>query len=307
LFLTQGFLENNTKQDGAFDYFNSLAGTGNRAWFGQFDHCRAWETQQKCGSAAGTGDNTRLAVGHAGFVDEVMRFLDEHLKGIAPEIADPKVEVQDSMGRWRAEEQWPPTDVQLLSTDLRPGTYTDNGTGSGSRPTAAQGVWTISAPLEHDAWIAGTPRLTVSVDAVPNANLAANVYDIDPNGKVTMISRGVQSLTGVGVRNVTLSLYGQDWPLAAGHRIGVLIGSADTDQFQYSGTATRQAVTVRNASITLPFLTYNRTEFLEGGPTGRLEQFLTGSTSVLAPGDIAAAESAFNLPAPLVDRVPAGV
>ncbi|MGH2684698.1 MAG: CocE/NonD family hydrolase, partial [Actinomycetota bacterium] len=50
LFLTQGFLETNTRSDGAFQYFNNLAGTENRAWFGQFDHCRAWETQNKCDS-----------------------------------------------------------------------------------------------------------------------------------------------------------------------------------------------------------------------------------------------------------------
>ena len=33
LFLTQGYLEDNTKQDGAYSYFNGMAGP-KHAWFG---------------------------------------------------------------------------------------------------------------------------------------------------------------------------------------------------------------------------------------------------------------------------------
>ena len=62
LLLTQGFLETNTRWDGASDYFNSLPGTQNRAWYGQFDHCRGWETQSAC---TGSGNNQNLAVGRA--------------------------------------------------------------------------------------------------------------------------------------------------------------------------------------------------------------------------------------------------
>jgi predicted acyl esterase len=303
VFLTQGFLETNTKSDGAFEYWNSLAGTENRAWFGQFDHCRAWETQAKCGSSGtNVGDTSRWAVGHPGFIDDVMTFLDEHLKGIAPEATEPKVEVQDTLGRWRYEESWPPADTEYFTTELRPGTYTDDGSGAGRRPNPSTGIWTVSQPLEHDAWIAGTPTVSVSVDAVPNANIAANVYDIDPSGKVTMISRGVQSLSGTGIRNDTLTLYGQDWPIPAGHRLAIRIGGADTDEFQYGGTATRTTVTVRNARLTLPFLTNNRTEFLEGTSTGKLEQYLAFANVTITPEQIAAAQATYELPGPLTER-----
>jgi hypothetical protein len=295
LFLTQGFLETNTKQDGTFEYFNSLSGDDNRAWYGQFDHCRAWELQSACNG----GDANRLAVGRTGFIDELMRFFDEHLKGISPDVTDPVIEVQDNLGRWRAESSWPPEDMKLYETELRPGTFTDSGSGHGQRPSEGQGVWSISSPLAHDAWFAGEPFLTVSVDAVPNANLAANVYDIAPDGRVTMISRGVQLLRGTGVRNFNLTLYGQDWRIQEGHRIGVLLSSANTDQFQYP-FVTRQPVTVRYATIRLPFLTNERLEFLEGGSTPRLESFLTGSTSVLSSEFISSAETAFDLPGPLV-------
>jgi predicted acyl esterase len=306
VFMTQGFLETNTKPDGAYEYWNTLAGPDNRAWFGQFDHCRAWETQAKCGtSGTSVGDTERLAVGHPGFIEDVMTFLDLHLKGIQPEVTEPKVEVQDTLGRWRYEESWPPADTEYLTTELRPGTYSDDGSGAGRRPSTTTGIWSVSQPLEHDAWMAGTPTVSVSVDAIPNVNFAANLYDIDPDGKVTMISRGVQSLTGTGVRNFTVTLYGQDWPIAAGHRIAVRIGGADTDEFQYGGTATRQTVTVRNARITLPFLTDNRTEFLEGASTGKLEQYLAFANVTMTPEQIAAAEADFGLPGPLVER-PAG-
>jgi predicted acyl esterase len=300
LFLTQGFLEANTKPDGAFDYFNRLAGDSNRAWFGQFDHCRAWESQDTCGSAGGTGKKgKRPAVGRPGFIEEVMRFLDLHLKGIEPPVSDPAIEVQDALGRWRAESAWPPADMSEWTTKLRTGQYDDDGSGSGIRPTAEQGIWTISHPLDHDLWLSGTPKLKVSVDGAPNANLAANVYDIAPDGSVTMISRGVQSLTGTGPRDFKVQLYGQDWPLTAGHRIGVLIGSGNTDQFQYAGTATRTAITVTRASIDIPFLTYDRTEFLPGTTTGRLKQFREDSTAELGQEDIEAAEHPFSLPGPL--------
>ena len=297
LFLTQGFLETNTKQDGTFQYWNSLAGDDNHAWFGQFDHCRAWEQQKAC---SGSGSDTRLAVGHPGFIDELMRFFDEHLKGVEPEAQDPTVSVQDISGRWRAEESWPPEDTSMFDTALRSGTYTDSGSGSGQAPSATQGIWTISQPLPHDAWLAGNPQVNVSVDTVPNANLAANVYDLAPDGKLLMISRGVQLLRGTGVRNFSIELYGQDFPIAAGHRIAVLVSGANTDQFQYPG-ATRQTVTVRSGSVSLPFLAINRIEFLESQPTPRLISYLGAGRTTLAQATIDGAQTEFSLPPKLIE------
>src|SRR6202000_476109 len=81
LFLAQGFLENNTKPDGAWDFFNGLAGP-KQAWFGMWDHIR--------GNDVGEGDN---AAPHPWF-DEVMRFYDRYLRGVQPAVADPKVSVE---------------------------------------------------------------------------------------------------------------------------------------------------------------------------------------------------------------------
>ncbi len=298
LFLTQGFLETNTLEDGAFQYWNGLAGGDNRAWFAQIDHCRAWETQKSCD---GGGTDERMVPGRGDFIAQLMRFFDEHLKGIEPAVDDPTVEVQDAQGRWRAESQWPPADVQRLTTELRPGTYADDGAGRGDRPTPSQGIWSVSEPLPHDVWLSGEPTLTVGVDAVPNANLAANVYDIAPDGSLLEISRGVSLLWGTGQRSLTLPMYGQDWPLAAGHRIGVLIGPANTDGFTH--VPTNADVTVRSARISLPFLTYDRTEFTPSdGTTPRLEAFRAANRSGFDEAFLTEAEVPFTLPAPLRAR-----
>jgi predicted acyl esterase len=299
LFLTQGFLERNTRPDGAFQYFNNLAGTENRAWFGQFDHCRGWETGQACGNAGG-GGGERLAFGKTDFLEQVMRFLDEHLKGIEPQVEDPTVEVQDILGRYRAEDAWPPADAHLWETELNTGTYADNGSGNGLQPTEGQGIWTISPPLPHEVWLAGEPVITAGVEALPNANFAANVYDIEPDGSARMISRGVSVLRGTGRRTVSYTMYGQDWPIPAGHRIGVLISPADTNEFTH--VPTRTTVTVLSAKIGLPFLTYDRTEFLADASTPRLEQYMSAGQTTLSPAKIASSEKAFNLPAPLATR-----
>jgi pimeloyl-ACP methyl ester carboxylesterase len=290
-FLTQGFLETNTKSDGAFEYWNNLAGSENRAWFGQFDHIRGWEST--------TGAEPRQHTGRSVFIEQVMRFLDEHLKGIEPPAEDPTVEVQDILGRWRAEEEWPPTDSKMYVTDLNTGTYTDNGSGNGLRPSESQGIWSVSQPLPHRVWLAGEPMITAGVEGVPESSIAANVYDVSPEGELTMISRGVSLLRGTGRRSVNYPMYGQDWPIPAGHRIAVLISPGDTNEFTYPAT-TRQQVTVYSAKIGLPFLTHDRTQFLPSdGTTPRLEQYLDAAKNTLSEAKIASSTTSFDLPAPL--------
>ena len=301
VFLTQGFLETNTHTDAAFEYWNNLAGSNNHAWFGQFDHARAWE--KNTSTSTPSGDGTRWQTGRNGqiFIDEVMRFLDLHLKGVKPAVKDPVVSVQDIKSRWRTEESWPPADSRMFSTELRTGKYADSGSGSGVRPSQTQGVWTISQPLPHEVWLSGEPSIAVGVDSVPNANVAANIYDIDPEGKVRMISRGVAVARGVGAKTVTIKMYGQDWPIPAGHRIGVLVSSANTDVFTH--VPTRADVTVRHATVALPFLTYDRTSFVEtDGSNPRLDNYLNAAQTTLPAEFLTANERPFALPAPLAGR-----
>ncbi|MDQ4006031.1 MAG: CocE/NonD family hydrolase [Actinomycetota bacterium] len=304
LLLTQGFLEANTKPDAAFDYWNGLAGTENQAWFSQFDHCRGWETNSACGGSGAAnepGEGDELSIGRAGFIDEVMRFFDEHLKGIEPSVEDPTITVQDNLGRYRAETDWPPADSQERWTDLNTGSYRDDN-GNRYFGTAAQtgnGIWSISQVLPHDVWLAGEPVLKARVDVpAPRANLVGLVYDIDPEGNARLINRGAYLLRGNGEQVATFDLYGQDWLLRSGHRLGVLVTGSDSSWWN-ALIPTQQTVTVKSASIGLPFLTYQRTEFLDGFATAKLEQHL-GRTAPVSPAEITAAEQQFNVPGPLV-------
>jgi predicted acyl esterase len=286
VFLTQGFLESNTKPDQAFDFFNHLAGTENRAWFGQFDHVRGWEQ---------TADGTRTQTGRpvAAFVDQVMAFLDQHLKGTEPTSATaPGVEVQDNLGRWRTETSWPAADARTSRSTLNTGTYADDGENEAFGESAGQGVWTISQPLDRASWISGEPRLRAQVTTeLPRANLVGLVYDIDPDGNARLVSRGASLLREVGTQDVVLPLYGQDWVVEAGHRVGVLLSGADASWWVHVPTTTD--VVVDSATIRLPFLTQDRDEFLPGGSTPRLEDHL-GQTATLSPATIEANEGAIR-------------
>ena len=280
LFLTQGFIEDNTKPDGAFDLFNGLAGP-KRAWFGMWDHVRGNDTD----------GNGRLKMGRAGWFDEVMRFFDRHLQGISSRVKDPPIAVETSDGTWRSETAWPPADAQQVTSPLRAGSYTDdgqnNGTAEGGSPNG-QGVWTFSPPLAQDAHLAGVSQVTVDAEpAVPDANLVADVYDVDPAGQATLISRGAYLLRGPGP--VTFDLYGDDWRLPAGHRVGVLLTGANAEWWTH--VPTTQPVTVRSASITLPFLGCRRTQTIQGAPSVKLESYRSDAPFAVPAETIAGATS----------------
>jgi predicted acyl esterase len=300
LFLTQGFLETNTKQDAAFDFFNGLKGP-NRAWFGQFDHCRAWETQSACGGGGNTGP---LAVGRDGFISEVMRFFDHYVKGVslgkAPVHKDPSIAVQDNLGRYRGEKSWPPADAKLWWSKLQAGTYDDDGENTSTGTSAGNGIWSFSQPLTHDVWLAGEPVVKVKLDAVPRANLVANVYDVSEKGRALLISRGAHLLRGAVAQSVKLELYAQDWVVPAGHRIGVIISGANDDWWVHVPTFT--PVTVASAKIGLPFLTFDRTKFLDGGTTPRLNEYRSNSYTDVENQTIKESQRKFDLPPPLKRR-----
>jgi predicted acyl esterase len=286
LFMTQGFIENNTKPDGAFDFFNGVAGP-KRAWFGMWDHVRGNDVDE----------NGRLAMGRHGWFDEVMRFYDQYLRGEAPSVVDPPVAVETSDGSWRSEAQWPPADASSLATALKPGSYTDDAQNNGTGDGAGQGIWTFSPPLAHDAHLAGIPKVTVNASiTLPDANLVADVYDVDPGGRATLIGRGTYLLAGSGA--VSFDLYGDDWMLPAGHRVGVLLTSSNSEWWLHRPTL--QPVTVASASIALPWRSCAGGAAIEGGPSIKLDDYKASAPFTVDAATIAAAtDPAFALPGAL--------
>jgi uncharacterized protein len=290
LLLTQGFLEDNTKPDAAFAFFNALAGTDNRLWLGPWDHVRGNDR------ADGEPDGD-LLMGREGWFDEVMRFLDHHVKGVplvdAPVDKDPKVALQGSDGTWRSETRWPPADAQDVTVPLRAGSFVDDGGNEGTGSAAGNGVWTVSPPLAHDAILSGTPKLTATVDAGARSNLVANVYDIGPDRKATMVSRAALLVRRAGP--VELELYGNDWTYRAGHRVGVLLSSSNAEWWQHLPTFSTVGVT--GGRLTLPFLRFSRSPDLPGRKAAKLESFLASAPFEVPEGTLAdATDAGFPLP-----------
>jgi uncharacterized protein len=285
LFLTQGFIEDNTKPDGAYDFFNGMAGP-KRAWFGMWDHVRGNDTDA----------NGRLAEGRAGWFDEVMRFFDRYVKGAAVADTDPPLAVESSDGTWRAESQWPPADSTAVTRDLNPGTYSDDGTNNGTAEGGSpngEGIWTVSPPLDSAAHLAGVPHVSVNLTTtLPNANLVADVYDIDTSGNAILISRGTYLVPGSGP--VGFDLYGDDWKLPAGHRVGVLLTGANAEW--WLNVPTGQTVTVDSASISLPLEQCTRTETIQGDPSIKLDSY-RADAPFKVPGTLTSLERAgFSFP-----------
>jgi uncharacterized protein len=292
LLMTQGFIEDNTKPDGAFDYFNGLTGF-KRAWFGMWDHIRGNEVD---------GDG-RLKMGRAGWFEEVMRFYDHFVRDVpfkdAPADKDPPVVVQTSDGTWRAEDAWPPTDSYTLTTPLRAGSYTDdgnnNGTGNG---TTGQGIWTVSPKLTTEAHLAGVPKIKVDVaSAIPQSNLVADLYDIAADGKAILVSRSAYLLKGTGT--IAFDMYGDDWIIKPGHRIGVLISSSNAEWWVH--VPTQSTVSISGGSISLPFLKYTRPNKLPGRISLKLDSYLGAAPFAVGDDVVSGAVStAFALPKALV-------
>jgi predicted acyl esterase len=287
LFITQGFLEDNTKPDpSTWDFFNGVAGP-KRAWFGMWDHVRGNEVDAK----------GRLKEGRPGFFDEVMRFYDQHLKGEQPTVADPALAVQTSDGSWRAESQWPPADSRDVKAKLKPGTYVDHGQNNGTNqgvPPNGDGVWTFSPAVPYDVHLAGVPSVDLKVETqAPDANLVVDVYDLDASNNATLISRGAYLVPKSGA--VSFQLYGDDWVIKRSHRIGVLLTSSNTEWWAHAPTG--QTVSVTSASIALPFLTCARTEKIAGDPSVKLESYMKSAPFAVDKATVdKATDATFALP-----------
>jgi predicted acyl esterase len=288
LFMTQGLLENNTKPDGAADAFNAVAGP-KRGWFGMWDHVRGNQDT-----------NGRLNMGRKGWFDEVMRFYDLHLKGQSSPVQDPRIVVETNDGKWRAETNWPPRDTFDATAALKPGSYQDdgqnNGSGDGGTPPYGLGVWTFSPAFDHEVRLSGTPRVTVNTDGQANDNLYVDVYDVGPDNKATLFSRGAYLLQGPGP--VSFKLYDQDWVFAPGHRIGVLVTGAQADW--WSQPPTGNTINVKSASLTLPYMGCARPSTVEGAPSIRLEDYMKNAPFDVDPKTISDNTVAgFPVPGPL--------
>ncbi|MFD8692913.1 CocE/NonD family hydrolase [Streptomyces sp. NPDC059651] len=278
LFVTQGFIENNTKPEEMEEYLDNHKGP-ERGWLGQWEHVRG-------------GDRTsdgRLSMGREGWYDETLSFYDQYLKGKRPTVSYPAYSVEDSTGTWRAQRTWP-GESRPVNVALGSGAYVDDG-GASARGAAAEdggpalrpfaqptGEWDLenapsldpaapktlaagaaglqaagevtssffvrSEPVTRAVRVTGTPRL--SLTAKGGGNAMVKLYDVGPDGKAVMFDEQV-SLVDTG--RLTVDLKATDWTLAAGHALAVEIGSIQTGSWR--DTPSGETITVKGARLAL--------------------------------------------------------
>ncbi|MEC3915870.1 CocE/NonD family hydrolase [Nocardia sp. CDC160] len=270
LFLGQGFVDYNTKADRVFQLWNSLGPGEHKAWFGQWGH---QDCTEKCGAPQ--------------FTSELLGFFDKHVAGKDVTVPGPRVTVGQFDGRWRSEAAWPPADSRAFDIDLRPGRYNDRGLIPGSD----REIWTVSQPLEQDQHISGTATATLDLDGPATASVTVEVYDIAPDNRATVITRGIAPVTPTA----QVRLLGQDWPLAAGHRLGIRVTDVVDDVWAHSPAFA--PVTVTAAQLHLPLLGTIRTPDLPGDTGESLVKWRNRKTVSLDPDVVNNATVTIKFPA----------
>jgi uncharacterized protein len=278
LFVTQGFIENNTKPEGMQEYLDNHQGP-ERGWLGQWEHVRG-------------GDRTsdgRLSMGREGWYDETLSFYDQYLKGTKPTVRYPSYSIETSTGTWRAQNTWPVVD-RSITRPLGAGSYVDDGGASGKAALAATGeatprtlekpsgrwdmehapsidqgapkglpkaeakrqstgettssffVW--SEPVQQAVRLTGTPQISLTAEG--QGNVMLKLYDVAPDGTAVMFDEQVSLLRA---RRLAVDLKATDWTLPAGHVLAVEIGSIQTGSWR--DTPSGQTIKVTDAQLKL--------------------------------------------------------
>ena len=298
LFVTQGFVEPNTKPEDVEEYLTNHTGP-ERGWLGQWEHVRGNET----------GSDGVLRMGRQGWFQEVMRFYDEHLKGVTPTTTDPAFAVEDSSGAWRAQPTWP---LVRRSTEVRlqPGSYVDD---KGRTPTAApagpapdagsydmehapalppqaserargpkprttddgNAYYTWSRPLVSDVRVTGTPHVSLATSGT--GNVLVRLWDVAPDGTAVMFDEQMSLVRG---SRVGFDLKSTDWTLERGHQLVVGIGTNTTRS--WSDTASDQTIRVSSASLGLDLQSPRTDVPTQGDRSPYLDSYLAAYTTAWA-------------------------
>lgn len=233
----------------------------------------------------------------------VHRWFDHWLLDIDTGVLrEPIVQVQDSLGRWRTEDSWPPRNVTriawFLGSDNRlaercGGTetrveYVDNGLSMESGRGDSE-AWQ-SGPLPRDLHYAGVPVLELRAvlssqvpggPPVPGTHFVAHLVDVHPDGSQQIINRGyldAQHRTTLNesrpvpnnqVIGFRIRFFPQDDVVPAGHRLKLQVGAVD-DWVQPDGTQARISLALggdKAARLLLPIMDDDGADFFVPGRT----------------------------------------
>ncbi len=299
LFVTQGFIEPNTKPEDAEQFLDNHQGP-ERGWLGQWEHVRGNDTDA----------DGRLLQGRAGFFDEVMRFYDKYLRGVDPSVTDPAFAIEDSLGQWRAQPTWP---VVTTSYDARlsAGRYVDNGAASPSAAAAAAGTdngrwdmerapriqplspgekdaakrggaaatsyWTWLTPATQELRLTGTPRIALATNV--GGNVMVRLWDVAPDGTGTMFDENVALLAGRG--RISFDLKSTDWTFQRNHRLAVQIGTISSRGWR--DVPSDHTILVSRAQLSLDMQNPAADVPTQGDRSPYLDQYLRANTTMLDP------------------------
>jgi X-Pro dipeptidyl-peptidase len=187
------------------------------------------------------------------FMENLKRWLDAELKGL-PVGTGPLVEVQDDLGRWRAEEHYPPHDTTWTTLHLDHGLLSPqsgdresavlypvlNVGGTAFPPQLPPGVDTsvrgaadfVLGPVAEDLLVVGLPKVHVTVTPQgPGGYMGAYLYDVDRDGTERAIGWTTMNLAfadgGTTQRQVTpgepldvkMEIQPMDSVVQAGHQL----------------------------------------------------------------------------------------
>ncbi|GAA3801573.1 CocE/NonD family hydrolase [Sphaerisporangium flaviroseum] len=296
LFVTQGFIEPNTKPEDMEVYLDHHRGR-ERGWLGQWEHVRGNDTDAE----------GRLLQGRAGWFDEVMRFYDQYLRGVDPSVTDPAYAIEDSLGHWRAQTTWPVITASY-GARLSSGRYLDQGGAtttaapaddgrwdmeraprieplSGTEKNAAKrgdaaatSYWTWSTPAPQPLRITGTPK--IRLNASTSGNVMVRLWDVAPDGTATMFDENVALLENRGT--ISFDLKSADWTFEEGHRLGVQIGTIDSGRWR--DVPSGNTIRISDARLSLDLQSPRSDVPTQGDRSPYLDQYLAANTVTL--GDV---------------------
>lgn len=242
--IVHGFEDWNVVPTSAVEYFG-LVDAPKRAWFLQMEHnYPQWNTFEPAWS-------------RSDFMLQLHRWFDHWLLGIDTGVMDePAVEVQDSSGRWRAEEAWPPENTTAARFHLTSaGTLSPDDPGEvGARSyVAAPDAWPFvdarlvyeSDPLQEPLHLAGTPQLHLNLSHDRGStHVAWHLEAVAPSGETVLLTRGYldtlyrhgveegpEPMTPGEVTPLTLRAYPQDDVVPVGWKLRVVVQPDDPHVF----------------------------------------------------------------------------
>lgn len=214
---------------------------------------------------------------------QIWAWFDRFVKGEANNVElEPAVEVQSPTGEWTIQNEWPNErtiektfylneDKELSAAPGRTATALFVDKGKSQRiesvindPTVSNEgrLAFVTGELASESLLSGTPRVKLRL-ALQNrsaVNLTVLVVDYDRTGKGRVVTRGWADPQNYAdpakgelleidrLYDVSFKLEPKQHKFAAGHRIGIVVGSTDYDHTLRPNEGTRIAVTLGSSS-----------------------------------------------------------